>query len=222
MNVSVKPQSASQLFLDGLLGLGVKLMAMSIDNARSLIQQVSNILPPMPDVPSLRPRDMCAIPETECPPRCVCEVTWEASPGETPGLTVRVTNASKSARTFNLHATPFLGSGGSPGTMTLSAQSLSLAAGSSGVFNATFTVPNVPEGEYEAEIVVRGAYEQCVSVRLNVKCEKTSGKERGTCEVVQGEPPVRIRAHHWYDHFQCTESCVEHRVPDKDRTGDHP
>ena len=39
MNVSVKPQSPSQL-LDGLLGLGLKLVAMSIDNARNLIQQV--------------------------------------------------------------------------------------------------------------------------------------------------------------------------------------
>lgn len=28
-----------------------------------------------------------------------------------------------------------------------------------------------------------------------------------TCEVVLGDPPVRIRAHHWYDHFQCTERC---------------
>jgi hypothetical protein len=221
MNVSVKPQTASQLLLDGLLGLGFKLLALSLDNARSLIQQASNILPPLPDVQSLRPKDMCAIPETQCPPRCVCEVTWEASPGETPGLTVRVTNASKSARTFNLHATPFLGSSGSPGTMTLSAQSLSLAGGSAGSVNATFTIPSVPEGEYDAEIVVRGAYEQCVSVRLNVKCEKTSGRERATCEVVQGDPPVRIRAHHWYDHFQCTESCVEHRAPDRDRNGDH-
>jgi hypothetical protein len=221
MNVSVKPQSASQFFFDGLLGLGFKLLAMSIDNARTLIQQASSVLPPLPDMQSLRPKDMCAIPETECPPRCVCEVTWEASPGETPGLTVRVTNASKSGRTFNLHATPFIGAGGSPGTMTLSAQSLSLPPGSAGAVNATFTIPNDADGEYDAEIVVRGAYEQCVRVTLNVRCEKRVGKECGTCEVVQGDPPVRIRAHHWYDHFQCTESCVEHRSPDTDRRGDN-
>ena len=223
MNVSVKPQSASQLFLDGLVGLGFKLLAMSIDNARTLVQQASSILPPLPDMQSLRPKDMCAIPETACPPRCVCEVVWEASPGETPGLTVRVTNASKSSRTFNLHATPFIGSGASPGTMTLAPQSLSLPPGSAGAVNATFTVPQVPEGEYDAEIVVRGAYEQCVRVTLNVKCEKTSGKERVTCEVVQGDPPVRIRAHHWYDHFQCTESCVEssHRSADAERRSDN-
>jgi len=223
MNVSVKPQATSQLFLDGLVGLGFKLLAMSIENARTIIQQASSILPPLPDIQSLRPKDMCAIPETECPPRCVCEVAWEGSPGETPGLTVRVTNASKSARTFNLHATPFIGAGGSPGTMTLVPQSLSLSAGSSGAINATFTIPNVPEGEYDAEIVVQGAYEQCVRVTLNVRCEKTSGKERGICEVVQGDPPVRIRAHYWYDHFQCTEPCVEplHRLPDTDRRSDN-
>ena len=220
-NVSVKPQSTSQLFVEGLVDLGFKLLAMSIDNARTIIQQASSILPPLPDVQSLRPRDMCAIPETECPPRCVCEVVWEASPGETVGLTVRITNASKSARTFNLHATPFVGSGGSPGTMTLAPPSLSLPAGSMGIVNATFTIPNVPEGEYDSEIVIQGAYEQCVRVKLNVKCEKTCGKERGICEVVQGDPPVRIRAHHWYDHFQCTESCVEPftRSPNSDRRG---
>lgn len=213
-NVSVKPQSGSQPFLDGLVGLGFKLLAMSIDNARTIIQQASSILPQAPDVQSLRPKDMCAIPETECPPRCVCEVVWEGSPGETVGLTVRVTNASKSARTFNLHANPFIGSGESPGTMTLAPQSISLPAGSAGAVSATFTIPNVAEGEYDSEIVVRGAYEQCVRVTLKIKCEKTSGKERGTCEVVQGDPPVRIRAHHWYDHFQCTEPCDTHRHND--------
>jgi hypothetical protein len=222
MNVSVKPQTTSQLLLDGLLGLGFKLLAMSIDNARTMIQQVSSILPPLPDIQALRPKDMCAIPETECPPRCVCEVAWEGSPGEMPGLTVRVTNASKSARTFNLHATPFIGAGGSAGTMTLAPQSLSLSAGASGAVNATFTIPNVPEGEYDAEIVVQGAYEQCVRVILKVQCAKTSGKERGLCEVVQGDPPIRMRAHHWYDHFQCTEPCVQagHR-PDTDRRSDN-
>jgi hypothetical protein len=152
---------------------------------------------------------MCEIPEIDCPPRCVCEVTWEASPGETPALTVRVTNASKFARTFHLDATSFVGDGGSPGTITLAPKSLSLPAGHVGIVNATFTVPDVPEGAYEAEILVRGAYEQCVRVRLTVKCEKTCGESRCTCEVVQGDPPVRIRAHHWYDHFQCTEPCFE-------------
>lgn len=217
-HVSVKPASAGRPSLEELFALGSKLLATSIHSARIIMQQAAGLLPPMPDLRSLRPRDMCGIPETECPPRCVCEVTWEASPGETPGLTVRVRNASKTDRTFHLHATPFTGTGGSPGTLTLGPASLSLSAGHAGVADATFTVPNVPAGDYEAEILVQGAYEQCVRVRLNVRCEKTCGEERCTCEVVQGDPPVRIRAHHWYDHFQCTQPCVApmRRSPDAD------
>ncbi len=217
-HVSVKPASAGQPSLEELFALGSRLLATSIDSARIILQQAAGLLPPMPDLRTLRPRDMCEIPETDCPPRCVCEVTWEAIPGETPGLTVRVTNASKAARTFHLHATPFTGTGGSPGTITLAPASLSLPPGHAGVANATFTVPSGPAGDYEAEILVQGAYEQCVRVRLKVRCEKTCGEERCTCEVMQGDPPVRIRAHHWYDHFQCTEPCVEplRRPPDAD------
>jgi hypothetical protein len=222
-HVSVKPASAGQPSLEELLAFGSKLLAASIDSARFIMRQAAALLPPMPDLRTLRPRDMCEIPETECPPRCVCDVTWEASPGEVLGLTVRVTNASKAARTFHLHATPFTGAGESPGTITLAPASLSLPAGHAGVANTTFTVPNIPAGDYEAEILVQGAYEQCVRVKLKVRCEKTCGEERCTCEVVQGDPPVRIRAHHWYDHFQCTEPCVEllRRPPGADQRGGH-
>ena len=208
-HVSVKPASTPAPSLQELFAFGSKLLAMSIDNARTIMQQAASLLPSMPDVRALGPKGMCEIPETECPPRCVCEVTWEASPGETPGLTVRVVNASKAARMFKLHATPFTGVGGSPGTITLTPDSLSLPAGHAGVVQAAFTVPNVQAGDYEAEILVQGAYEQCVRVRLKVRCEKTCGEERCICDVVQGDLPVRIRAHHWYDHFQCTEACVD-------------
>jgi len=169
-------------------------------------------------VTALRPKDPCAIPETECPPRCVCDVTWEASPGETPSLTLRLTNASTSTRTFQLQATPFTGPSGSPGTLTLSPTSLTLQGGQTGIANAKFTVPNVPEDDYHAEVVIKGAYEQCVQVRLRVRCKKACGDEHCTCDVVQGDPPVRIRAHHWYHHFQCTEPCGggERQVPGHD------
>ena len=209
-HASVKqPPSTGQPSLNDLVGFGAKLLLLSLDNFRTVLQEAPSLLLPMPDLGSLRAKDPCAIPETDCPPRCVCEVTWEASPGETPGLTVRVTNSSKTTRTFKLHAIPFAGPGGSPGTMSLSPSSLTLQAGDTGIVNAKFTVPNVPEGDYNAEIVVHGAYEQCVRVRLRVQCKKTCGDEHCTCDVVQGDPPVRIRAHHWYDHFQCTEPCVD-------------
>lgn len=213
-HASVKPTSATrQPPLEEILTSAFKLLAASIDSTRIFMEQAAALLPRIPDLSTVRRRDACcAIPETECPPRCVCEVTWEANPGETPALTVRITNDSKVARVFAVHATPFTGADGSPGTITLVPTSLSLAAGQAGIVDATMTVPkNVPLGDYEAEIVVRDAYEQCVRVKLEVRCEKKCGEERCTCEVVQGDPPVRIRAHHWYDHFQCTESCFDSR-----------
>jgi hypothetical protein len=218
-HASVKqPPSTGQPSLEDLVGLGLKLLFLSLDNFRTVLQQAPSVLPRMPALASLGPKCPCAIPETECPPRCVCDVTWEASPGETPGLTVRVTNSSKSTRTFRVHATPFAGPGGSPGTLDLSPSSLTLQPGHAGIVSAKFTVPNVPEGDYHAEVIVNGAYEQCVRVTLRVQCRKTCGDEHCTCDVVQGDPPVRIRAHHWFDHFQCTEPCVagERHAPDHD------
>jgi len=210
-HVSVKQASGPQPSLQELFAVGSRLLTLSIDNASSFLRQAASLLPPIPAPGSgtLLPKCNCDIPETECPPRCVCDVTWEASPGETPGLILRMRNASSGALTFQLHATPFVGAGGSPGTITLAPDSLSLPAGHAGIANATFTVPNLPEGDYEAEILVQGNYEQCVRVRLRIRCEKTCGVERCTCDVVQGDPPVRIRAHRWYDHFQCTGPCFK-------------
>jgi hypothetical protein len=208
----VRPASAGRLPLEELLGIGGKLLVLSLDSTRAFIRQAVTLFPPLPsipDCPALRLKDPCEIPEVECPPRCVCEATWEASPGETVHLTVRVTNASRASRTFHLQATPFRGPGPSPGTITLTPPSLSLGSGRTDATAATFVVPNVAEGDYESEILVRGAYEQCVRVTLKIRCAKTCGVEHCTCTVVQGDPPQRIRAHRWYDHFQCTEPCVE-------------
>lgn len=217
-HASMKPATTPQSALTDLAGFGVQLLLLSLENFRTVLQQAPSFPLQLPDLASLRPRDSCAIPETECPPRCVCDVTWQASPGEKPGLIVRVTNASTLQRTFQLHATPFIGPGGSPGTLGLSPSTLTLQPGQTGIVSATFTVPTVPEGDYHAEIVVKGAYEQCVRVRLRVQCRKTCGDEQCTCEVVQGDPPVRIRAHHWYHHFQCVEPCGE---DGRDHNHDH-
>jgi len=209
-HVTVKRSSSSgQSSLDDFVGFGFKLLSISLDTLRTVVREAPSLLPQTLDLTSLRPECPCEIPETECPPRCVCEVTWEARPGETPSLTVRATNASSSPRTFHIYATPFAGPGGSPGTIKVAPASLTLQPGNSGVADAKFTVPNTPEGEYRAEIIVKGAYEQCVCVRLKVQCKKTCGDEHCFCDVVQHDPPKRIRAHHWYDHFQCIEPCVE-------------
>lgn len=203
--VSVKSTFGAQPSLESLPSLGPKLLALSLDIARDFTQQAADILTPsIPPLGKLRPKGMCEIPETECPPRCVCEITWEAGRGETLHCSIRVTNASKSAQTFQFQAIPFPGAPASAPTISLSPASLTLSPGQSGVVTASFTVtPEFAPGRYDTEIVVKGAYEQCVCVTLKVQSE-----QHCTCEVVQGDPPVRLSAHHWHDHFQCTEPCV--------------
>lgn len=215
-----QPSSTGQPSLDDLVGFGFKLLSLSIDTLRTVVQEAPRLLPQSLDATPSRGQSVCEIPETECPPRCICDVTWEATLGETPSLTVRVTNSGGAARSFQLHATPFAGPVGSPGTIKLAPASLNLQPGNSGIVDAKFTVPNKTlEGDYRSEIIVTGAYEQCVRVLLKVRCKKTCGDEHCFCDVVQGDPPVRIRAHHWYDHFQCIEPCVDPRYvkPDHDQ-----
>jgi hypothetical protein len=166
--------------------------------------------PCMPGMPSAATA-CCAIPEQDCPPRCVCEITWEATRGERLRCTVRVTNTSATARTFTVTATGFAGPAGSTEGPTVTPGQLQLGGGSAGLVDVAYTVPEkVENGEYLAEVVVKGAYEQCVSVALTVSSKEVCqlGETRCRCEVRQGDPPVRVRAHHWYDHFQCTEPCT--------------
>ncbi|MBI3015729.1 MAG: hypothetical protein HYY65_11890 [Candidatus Tectomicrobia bacterium] len=207
--VFVKSTAPKQPTMVNLATLAPRLLAMSVDSARVFMQQAAGILSPaMPAWSALKPKGMCEIPETECPPRCACEIAWEAGRGETLRCTIRVTNASQTGRTFTFQATPFVGAGGSSATIALSPTNLTLPAGQSGVVTATFTVPaGFTPGRYEAEILVQGAYEQCVCVTLEVQ-----GEQHCACEVAQGDPPVRIRAHRWHDHFQCAEPCAPQPV----------
>jgi hypothetical protein len=220
-HTSVKHSSstAQQSNLDGLFELSLKVLLLSIENARTIMRNTQGLMALIPALPSFQSKCPCEIPEMECPPHCNCEVHWDAIPGETVGLSIRVTNSSRFLRNYYLTANPFSSGGASPGTISLTPASLSLAAGGSGVVKATLTVLQVPEGEYDAEIVVNGGYQQFICVRLRVGCKKTCGNECCTCEIVfQDERPVRIKAHQWYHHFQCTDYCViepDRRPPDR-------
>lgn len=63
-----------------------------------------------------------------------------------------------------------------------------------------------PGGRYTGEVRLDGAYEQCVCLILEVESPVVN-----RLRVEQGDPPLRLRAHRWYDHFQCAESCVVSR-----------
>lgn len=147
----------------------------------------------------------CDIPETSCPPRCVCELTLEGARGDTLAGTITVTNTRKTNQVFTLGAKPFHGpEGATTASPSLSSPSVSLAPGES----ATIAV-KVQAGEafaagetYRADVTIAGLYEQCVCVTLRTRT-------RPHCDVSQGEIPTHIRAHRWYDHFQCEELCFE-------------
>lgn len=149
----------------------------------------------------------CDIPETKCPPYCVCQINWEAARGEHLRATIRVTNTGKQTRLFTFQAASFQGPSGDTGVVpSLSPTTDTLDPNQSVVVQVGLDVGEQfqPGGSYSTEAKIQGLYEQCVQLKLHVRPEHTPH-----CEVQQGEIPTRIRAHHWYDHFQCEEPCFE-------------
>jgi len=143
----------------------------------------------------------------------VCEIHWKAGLGEQLKSTIRVKNTANKARSFQFTAASFQGPGNPQTLMTVSPATANLAPGQSILLNVTFTPNQVfqPGQTYHGEILIKGAYEQCV-------CFEFTSLPEGhvECEVEQGDPPIRIRKHEWYDHFQCAEPCFpveKHQVP---------
>ncbi len=173
----------------------------------SSLASVGVSLPKLSLAPSRESRcacGCCGIPETECPPRCVCRMRLAAMTGQTVSARIRVLNEAGTDRVFQLSATPFV-SGAEQAEFDLAPSSLNIPAGGSALAIGTLVVPGgFAKGRYQCEILVHGAYEQCVEVELDIGCEEILS---GTCTVEQKEKRYRIRAHHWYDHFQCIEPC---------------
>jgi hypothetical protein len=201
-------------FKDVIL-LGPHLMAASLEHAGRLVRLTSNLLVgrfPLHhhDYHSSEHSCYCEIPETHCPPRCVCEIHWEAGAGEQLKSIIRVTNTSKKTRSFHFTATSFQGPGDPQVPMTVSPATANLAPSQSTPVTVTFTPTGVfqPGQTYHGEVLIKGAYEQCV-------CFEFIALREGhvECEVEQGDPPIRIRKHDWYDHFQCAEPCFPQDEP---------
>ena len=216
-------QALAQLGPKLMLDLAPKLLTLSADTTRGFLEAATGLATAtLPRIEISRLSDPCCeIPETPCPPRCVCEIHWTVCPGGTAHADIRVTNTGSQPRTFAFSASPFSGPGNPSTGVQLSTQSASLPRHDS----VTVGV-NVPVGadfqagaQYVAEVRIGGAYEQCVRLVLDVAAKGAvmdCGASR--CEVAAGDLPVRIRAHRWYDHFQCTEPCTEllPRTPDQD------
>jgi hypothetical protein len=158
----------------------------------------------------MAPRNDCCIPETDCPPYCMCQLNFETCRGGHGHATIRVTNTGEKAQLFDFVATTFQGSSDTGVQPTLSPASANLNPNQSVVINVDFTVDDKFQAgeQYSSDVKITGQYEQCVKLELKVQSDQT-----GHCDVKQGEIPTRIRAHHWYDHFQCEEPCFEPARP---------
>jgi hypothetical protein len=200
------PRNNNQAAIDKIALLGSELMTASLEQAGQILRVTSNLLAGgLSDLSSSKRSACCGIPETDCPPRCACEVHWEASPGEHLRSTIRVTNTSeKQTRNFQFTATAFQGPGNPQVRLTVSPSSATLEPGQSALVTAEFTPTDAfqPGQTYKAEVLIEGAYEQCVCFEFEPLREM-----QAECEVKQGDPPTQLRAHQWFDHFQCAEPC---------------
>lgn len=192
-----------------LTEIGPKLVLMSVESGLNVAKDATNLVcASLPRIPLCIP-DICLpcdIPETECPPYCVCEIEWKACRGQKLEATIHVKNIAKVARPFTFAATPFQGPGNPSAAVQIAPPNIVLQPKQSVTITVTFTVgPEFQPGQlYYAEVLITGAYEQCVRLLLHVRQEVTPH-----CVVEQGEIPTRIRAHRWYHHFQCEEPCDE-------------
>jgi hypothetical protein len=184
--------------------LGSNLLKLSTASASEFIRQASALVSSaLPGLGTFRLRKMCEIPETQCPPKSLGKIDWHGCGGMTLTQTIRLTNTSANGQVFTLSTTPFVEPGGAVAQISLNPAHLELSGGAADFVKASMTIPDkFPVGRYQTKILVIGAYEQYIDVELRV----CSQQDR-ILEVAQGDIPVHIKAHRWYDHFQCVEPC---------------
>jgi hypothetical protein len=208
--VKMNYTSQRQTPLTNMATLGSRLFVETVKSMGGIIEQIVDASAKQPASISLQPQKMCEIPETECPPYCVCEISWEATTKEQLSCVIKVTNSSDKRQLFEVTALPFPNPAG---PIQITPQQLWLEAGQTAASVATYKVPErLAPGTYKTKILVAGAYEQCVCVTLQVQ-----DKQYCECHITQGEIPTHTHTHNWYDHFQCEEPCFEpakHRQKD--------
>ncbi len=211
--------NAAQRSAEQLLGQAPNLLFHSIDQYFGLLQRGTRLLADVVSPAlSMVPSGCCDVPEQDCPPRCVCQIQWEAGCGETVQAQVKVTNTGSATRNFAFAADPLTTGIADEGSaeVAVTPASATLSPGQSALVRVAVNVgKNLASGKtYSGELLIRGAFEQCVSLHLDVACAAAC-----RCEVEQGDIPVRIRAHQWYEHFQCVEPC-RHDASLHERTAD--
>lgn len=201
--------------LDGLPGLVNGATSQYVGLLRRGIKLAGDMLPANLAELAGSSNDCCSVPTQDCPPRCVAEIDWEACAGEAQHAVINVKNSGRQARSFSFSA----GNLG-PSKVDVTPPSAQLAPGQSVAVRVDVPPSEAfkPRETYTGEVLIRGAYEQCVRLRLRVATPATA-----TVDLCQGEVPERITELKWYRHWQCTEPCAPARVPgNTDVAGHNP
>ena len=214
---------SSQPLIDAYIGMLRSIAVVPMTTMPAFQSAVSSVIAAMPSVASsasammptlsapLPKTTCCEIPESACPPRCVCVITWQAAHGEDLKATITLTNTAKLAQAYSIEATTFQGPSDDTGVKpTVAPANVTLTPNQSATIDVTLNVTDKfgTNNTYAAEVTITGQYEQCVQLQLTV-----TPSNRHHCEVKQGDIPTHIRAHRWYDHFQCEEPCFEAATP---------
>ena len=152
-------------------------------------------------------RKYCEIPETECPPYCVCIMDWDAFQGDVVNGTIKINNTGNQNVKFKLNPEIFRNAHDDSNILPLlNPDHFDLSPGESKIVTITVNVSDKFDhnSAYTSEIKVRGRYEQCIRLNLHVR-----RRVAPCCVIHHGEIPTHIVAHHWYDHFQCEQMCFK-------------
>lgn len=195
----------SEEAVDEMIKMGQPLLEVYLKGLGTIMPALKNL--DLKNINDLYCRKNCEIPETECPPYCVCEMEWDACEGETVTGSIDMKNTGQQTANFSISAATFQSVNDNSGiTPQFTPASFVLAPNETKTIGVTIKVESSfdPSVTYTSQAKVRGRYEQCVLLKLRVRRKSTP-----YCSVEQGEIPKRIVAHNWYDHFQCEELCFQ-------------
>jgi hypothetical protein len=131
-------------------------------------------------------------------------IVWEIERGVTPLAHLSLANESKERRVFQLSITPLVGVNAEAAELALSATRIELEPRGHAVLRVQLkdTLALGPSQRYHAALLVDGGKAPRIPITCTIKPDPAA-----YVEVSQGDLPMRLRAHHWYDHFQCSLPC---------------
>jgi hypothetical protein len=197
-----KAEQGLDALLDDLPGLLSSAASQYVKLLRRSSKLVGDLLP----IDQLsRSNDCCSVPTQDCPPRCIAEICWDGCACEVQRATVTVKNSGAQTRTFSFVA----GNLGSA-KVEVAPPAATLAPGQAVTLQVAVPAnQGLKDGEtYSSELLIRGAYEQCVRLRLRV-----ASAAAPHLDLCQGEVPEKITELNWYRHWQCTDPCANERTP---------